>query len=84
MLPALVFLLEKFCGQRGLAGYCPWGRKESGTTEQLKSSSFSDSLGLGHSLRTCTSNTCQLFADAIVPEQGSRLSSLCLISVIFV
>ena len=26
--PALVFLPEKFHGQRSLAGYCPWGRKE--------------------------------------------------------
>ena len=24
----------KYGGQRSLAGYCPWGRKESDTTEQ--------------------------------------------------
>ena len=28
-----VFLPGKFQGQRGLAGYSPWGRKESDTTE---------------------------------------------------
>ena len=27
--------LEKLHGQRSLAGYSPWGRKESDTTEQL-------------------------------------------------
>ena len=31
--PTLVFLLEKFCGQRSLAGYGPWGHTESDTTE---------------------------------------------------
>ena len=30
---ALVFLSGKFYGQRSLAGYCPWGHKESDTTE---------------------------------------------------
>ena len=34
-LPAPVFLLGEFHGQRSLAGYSPWGRKESDTTEQL-------------------------------------------------
>ena len=28
-----VFLPGKFCGQRSLAGYSPWGHKESNTTE---------------------------------------------------
>ena len=32
-LPTPVFLLGKFHGQRRLAGYSPWGRKESDTTE---------------------------------------------------
>ena len=31
--PTLVFLSEKSCGQRSLAGYSPWGRKELDTTE---------------------------------------------------
>ena len=31
--PTPVFLLEKFHGQRSLAGYSPWGHKESDTTE---------------------------------------------------
>ena len=30
-----VFLLGALDGQRSLAGYSPWGHKESGTTEQL-------------------------------------------------
>ena len=30
-----VFLPGIFHGQRNLAGYSPWGRKESDTTEQL-------------------------------------------------
>ena len=30
-----VFLPEEFHGQRNLAGYSPWGRKESDMTEQL-------------------------------------------------
>ena len=33
--PTPVFLLEKSRGQRRLAGYSPWGHKESHTTEQL-------------------------------------------------
>ena len=33
-LPTLVFLPGLFHGQRSLAGYSPWGRNESGTTEQ--------------------------------------------------
>ena len=31
--PTPVFLPGEFCGQRSLAGYSPWGRKESYTTE---------------------------------------------------
>ena len=33
--PTPVFLPGKFHGQRNLAGYRPWGRKESDMTEQL-------------------------------------------------
>ena len=33
--PTLVFLPGEFHGQRSLAGYSPWGRKESDMTEQL-------------------------------------------------
>ena len=32
-LPAPVFLPGEFHGQRSLAGYCPWGHKESDMTE---------------------------------------------------
>ena len=31
--PTLVFLPEKFYGQRSLGGYSPWDRKESDMTE---------------------------------------------------
>ena len=40
-LPILVFLPEKFHGQRSLAGSSPWGHKESDSTEQLTPSSLS-------------------------------------------
>ena len=30
-----VFLPEEFDGKRSLAGYCPWGLKESDTTEGI-------------------------------------------------
>ena len=33
--PAPAFLPREFLGQRSLAGYSPWGRKESEMTEQL-------------------------------------------------
>ena len=33
--PTPVFLPGEFHGQRNLAGYSPWGGKESDTTEQL-------------------------------------------------
>ena len=33
--PAPVFLPEKSHGQRSLAGYSPWGRQQSDTTEQM-------------------------------------------------
>ena len=36
-LPSPVFLPGKFHGQRSLAGYSPWGRRESDMTEQLTS-----------------------------------------------
>ena len=33
--PILVFLLGKFHRQRRLAGYSPWGHRESDVTERL-------------------------------------------------
>ena len=38
--PAPVFLPGKFHGQRSLAGYSPWGCKESDTTELLSTQSI--------------------------------------------
>jgi len=39
-LPLPVFLRGEFHGQRSLAGYRPWGHKESDTTEQLSLSNY--------------------------------------------
>ena len=39
-----VFLLGEFHGQRSLAGYSPWGPKESATTEQLSTILSGESL----------------------------------------
>ena len=39
-LPTPVFLPGEFHGQRNLAGYNPWGGKESDTTEKLTLSLF--------------------------------------------
>ena len=38
--PTPVFLPGESHGQRNLAGYSPWGRKESDTTERLTLSLF--------------------------------------------
>ena len=38
--PTPVFLLGESYGMRSLAGYSPWGHKESDTTEQLTLSLF--------------------------------------------
>ena len=45
----LIFLPGKSQGQRSLAGYSPWGRKESGTTDRLNNNcvnTVSDLRGL--------------------------------------
>ena len=41
MAPTPVFLPGKSHGQKSLAGYSPWGHKESDTTEQLSLSIYS-------------------------------------------
>ena len=40
--PTPVFLPGKSHGRWNLVGYCPWGRKESDTTEQLHNPSFNE------------------------------------------
>ena len=40
--PTPVFLPGESHGQRSLAGYSPWGRKESDTTERLQNNKTSD------------------------------------------
>ena len=47
-LPTLVFLPGELHGQRSLAGYSPWGRKESATTERLNTSGSINPLELYH------------------------------------
>ena len=41
MQPTPVFLPENAYGQRSLAGYSPWGHKESDTTKQLSTAQSS-------------------------------------------
>ena len=48
--PTPVFLPGESYGQRSLAGYCPWGRKESDMTE-LWNSTVSGSVFESHGLR---------------------------------
>ena len=40
--PTPVFLPGKFHGQKSLAGYSPWGHKESDATEQLSLHALQD------------------------------------------
>ena len=44
--PTLVFLLGEFHGQRSLAGYRPWGRKESDMTWQVNNKNRKRTLSL--------------------------------------
>ena len=44
--PTPIFLPRKFHGQRSLAGYSPWGRKELDTTNQLHFLSFFKKLNI--------------------------------------
>ena len=43
--PTPVFLPGESHGQRSLAGYSPWGRKESDTTEKLNNKNWVPSTG---------------------------------------
>ena len=45
MVPTPVFLPEEFHGQGSLAGYSPWGCKESDTTEQLTYNNTDQGVG---------------------------------------
>ena len=47
--PTPVFLTEKPHGQRNLAGYSPWGHKESDTTERLSTHGTKGGRGLRES-----------------------------------
>ena len=42
--PTSVFLPGQFHSQRSLVGYCPWGHKESDTTEQLSTQTLMTQL----------------------------------------
>ena len=50
--PTPVFLHGKVQGQRSLAGYSPWGCKQSDTTEQLNDSLDINTLVVGFKLST--------------------------------
>ena len=55
--PTPVFLPGEFHGQRSLAGYSPWGRKESDATEQLTFSLYIHLVYFKLSLDYIISNT---------------------------
>ena len=51
--PTPVFLPGASHGQRSLAGYSPWGRKESDTTEQQHFFRWVSGKAYAHPCRTC-------------------------------
>ena len=82
--PTPVFLPGKSHGQRSLVGYCPWGHKESDTTEQLTLSLWLGGRGLHSSIRPpqapCPLQGLLIFTKKQEPlrvplqAQGTRLS----------
>ena len=56
-LPTPVFLPGKFHGPRSLAGYSPWGHKESDTTEQLRLSGSEHKSNIPEPVSTETAQT---------------------------
>ena len=54
--PAPVLLPGESHGQRSLAGYSPWGRKESDTTEQLTHTGFMGPSGMKSKCTNCKWN----------------------------
>ena len=63
-LPTLVFLLEKFHGQRSLVGYSPWDRKELNVIEHVHT-------------HTHTHTHTQLYMDSSNKMSGLIQSSFC-------
>ena len=53
--PTPVFLPEESHGQRSLAGYSPWGHKESGTTEATERSAAHTEVFHEHTGHICPS-----------------------------
>ena len=49
--PTPVFLPGEFCGQRSLAGYSPWGCKESDTTEHTHTHTYKDTVTIAINLK---------------------------------
>ena len=68
-LPTPVFWPGVFHGQRSLAGYSPWGRKESDTTVQLPLSLFTP-------LTNCSSSTMLTISTASFINKHQCMSSL--------
>ena len=60
-LPTQIFLPGKSYGQRSLAGYSPWGRKELDTTEQLHTHTHT-----GH-MCSALIDTAKQFSKVVVP-----------------
>ena len=72
-LPTPVFLPGEFNGQRSLAGYSPWGQKESDTTERLTHTYYVDGItfhGLPKWLN-CKESASQAGDAGSIPASGS-------------
>ena len=73
-LPILAFLPGESHGQRSLAGYSPWGHKESDTTEATSRTRDENSWNLLNNLPSC-GNSCYYI---ILNQETLTLQSFCL------
>ena len=67
--PTPVFLPEESHGQRSLAGYSPWGRTESGTTEATERSAAHTEVFHEHTGHICPSLSFKPWATAFEKTQ---------------
>ena len=69
--PTPVILLENSHGQRSLAGYSPWGHKESDTTKQLSIAQHSMYIYWGFpGSSTAKESTCNAGDSGLIPWSG--------------
>ena len=74
--PTPVFLPGKSHGQRSLAGYSPWGRKESDTTERLHSLYYRNLLVLSSKFRQVCKHHCTFDAYPLTLHFGNNVMKL--------